>query len=231
MDAVVVETETDHERIHAEDTFERTDDRDRAAAADNRRLLPPLIGKRSAGAPEIGTVEGQLQRRAAAMGAKIDLAVGWDPFADKGAEALAQAIGSLVADQPEGDLGRGLRGNDRLEAVADVAADDAVHLAGRPRPDLFEDRATGLAGGNRQSDVAQEFPAVEIERIPLCLDVGGHFADAVVEAGDHDATFPVVERREDLGKDVDRIARSAAIAAGVEIAIGRRDDDLLADET
>jgi hypothetical protein len=74
-------------------------------------------------------------------------------------------------------------------------------------------------------------PAVEIERVPLRPDVLRQFADTVVEVRDRDAPIPVVEGREDVGKDVDRIACGAAIPAGMEIAVGCRDDDLLADET
>ena len=39
-----------------------------------------------------------------------------------------------------------------------------------------------------------------------------------------------MQRREDVGKHMDRVARGAAIHARMQVAVGRGDDDLLADE-
>src|SRR5436853_6745024 len=52
MDAVVVEAEADHQRIHFEIALENADDRDRAAGADEHRLFAPFYLPRATRAPE-----------------------------------------------------------------------------------------------------------------------------------------------------------------------------------
>src|SRR5262245_30159598 len=73
MDAVVVETEADHQRIHSEEALEGTDDGDRAAGADDRGVLMPFGRKGLARLLQERSVEGKPQRRAAAMGLEVDL--------------------------------------------------------------------------------------------------------------------------------------------------------------
>src|SRR6185437_12057622 len=67
MDAVVVEREADHQRVHAEVALERADDRDRRAAAHQHRLLAPLGAERLQRRRDVGAFERELQRRARAM--------------------------------------------------------------------------------------------------------------------------------------------------------------------
>ena len=63
----------------------------------------------------------------------------------------------LVADEAEGDLAARLAGDHGLGALARIAADDAVHVAGRTRLDLLDQHAALLAGGMLQADLAEEF--------------------------------------------------------------------------
>ena len=112
-----------------------------------------------------GIVERQLQRRRQAEIAELDLAVGRQPRAHEGAEAVAHLLRVLLADQAERDLRRGLARDDGLGALAGIAADDAVDLGGRPRGDLLEHQAALLAGRDLEADLAEEFLRRQVERL------------------------------------------------------------------
>src|SRR5271165_1879718 len=68
-------------------------------------------------------------------------------------ERLDDPFGALLPDQPERDLGAGPRGQHGFRALARVAPDDAVDVAGRTRPQLLERRSVALARRRRQADV------------------------------------------------------------------------------
>ena len=55
--------------------------------------------------------------------------------AHESAESLADLGRVLLVDQAERYFRRGFRRDDRLEALAGIAARNAVELGGRPRPD------------------------------------------------------------------------------------------------
>src|SRR6185503_8549654 len=104
--------------------------------------------------------------------------------ADMGAKRIADLVGIHVADEAERDLGAGLGRDHGLEALAGVAADHAIDLASWARPGLLENRARLLAGGDRQTDVAEEGFVVETERLPTGHGRGVDFPDVVIEARD-----------------------------------------------
>ena len=165
MHAVVVEREADQQRIHPQHALEVGDDRDRAAGADRHRLVAPFLGQHGARLVERRIVERELQRRRQAEIAELDLAVGRQARAHEGAEAVADFLGVLLADQAERDFRRGLPGDDGLGALAGIAADDAVDLGGRPRGDLLDQHAALLAGRRLQPDRPEEFLRREVERL------------------------------------------------------------------
>src|SRR3546814_3562515 len=70
-------------------------------------------------------------------------------FSHEGLEDGADARRVLAADQPERHLRRCLGRDHRLAALAGVAAPDAVHVAGRPRPDPLQKVAAALARGKQ----------------------------------------------------------------------------------
>ena len=74
----------------------------------------------------------------------------------KARKAVADPVRVLIADQAERHLGRRFGRDHRLRALAGVAADDAVHVAGRPRRDLLDQQAVLLAGRHLQPDLAEE---------------------------------------------------------------------------
>ena len=106
---------------------------------------------------------------------------------DEVAEGVADLVRVLLVDEAERDLGRRLGRDHRLEALAGIAAADAVELGGRPRPDQLQHRAALLAGRDRQADLAEEALGRLAERLPRFQDLRRRLLDAVIEAGDGDA--------------------------------------------
>ena len=72
------------------------------------------------------------------------------------AERFADLVRHLAFHQSERNLGGSLRRDHRLGALAGIAADDAVDVAGRARRNLLDQEAILLAGGKRQPDRLQE---------------------------------------------------------------------------
>src|SRR5277367_3818421 len=125
MDVVVVETEADQQRVETERLLEVGDDRDRGAGADQNRLLAPLLRQRLAGGAERLHVPRQRDGGRGRMVAELDLAVAGDARGDVIAKRLAYLGGVLALNQAERNLCGGFRRNDRLGALAGIAADNA----------------------------------------------------------------------------------------------------------
>ena len=85
---------------------------------------------------------------------------------------------------------------------------------------MLDQTAILLAGGNFESDRAEEILRRQVERREVGLDVARQLPHAVVKPGDRDAAVLVVERRDDVGTDMDRVSRAAAEKPGVQVAIG-----------
>ena len=230
VDGVVGEAEADQQAVHAEFALERADHRDRAARADQRRRLAPFGLQRAPRAAHRLAARRQRDRRAGAVGDELRRDVGRQPRLDEGAEALDDPLRVLLADQPERHFGARLGRQHRLRALADIAADDAVDVAGRARPDHLQRRAALLAGGNREADLAEERLLVEIEVAPLLGDLVGQLLDPVVEAGQSDRAVGVVQVGEDARQHADRVDRRAAVDAGMEVAVGGLDRHFLEHE-
>src|SRR3546814_4140236 len=151
---------------------------------------------------------------------EFNRAVGRYPRSDIGPEGLPDRGGILIADKPEGDLGGSLGCDHRLEAFAGVAAPNSVHLAGRPRPGQFEDRAPFFSRRYGQANLAKKFLGALTKCFPACLDVGRRLVDAVIEAFERDAAGLVAKSGEYFGQDMDGIGGSAPAEAGMQ-EIGR----------
>src|SRR4029450_6990476 len=95
-------------------------------------------------------------RPAAAVGRELDLAVLRHPLLHEFPERLQDLSGILLAHQPEAHLCRCPWRQYRLGAGTGRAAENAVHLGSRPRPDLFEHALALLASRLRQPDLGEE---------------------------------------------------------------------------
>src|SRR4249919_2902861 len=156
MDVVVVETEADQQAVEAERALEVRDDRDRGAGADQQRLLAPLFRQRALGSRQRLHVPVERDRRPAGVLGEDGLAVARKPRGDIVAECLLDLLRVLAFDQTERDLGGRFRRNHGFRALAGIAADDAVDVAGRTRGYLLDQQAILFAGGNREADWLQE---------------------------------------------------------------------------
>src|SRR5947209_4864925 len=185
--AVVVEREADEQRVHAEHFPELADDRDRPARADRHRLLAPFRRECRAGLAQHRIVIGELDRRRDGVIEELDGAIDRQALAHERAERARDLFRILLAHQTERYLGPGRGRNYRLGALAGIAADDAVDVAGRAGGDLLDQHAILLAGRSFQADLAQKILRGEIEREKLRTDVGRQLARAVVEARNGDA--------------------------------------------
>src|ERR1700730_1927730 len=126
------------------------------------------------------------------MGEKFGLVVGPETRAHEGGDGVLHLDRIMIADQAKRDLGRRLCRNDRLGALAGVTADDAVHVAGRPRPNLLEHAAASLSGRHGYAHVREKTPFIESQRRPLRLDLSVKLAHAVIKAGDSEARFSIM---------------------------------------
>src|SRR5204863_2630246 len=97
MDAVVVEAETDHQRIHSQIALENADDRDRAAGANEHRLVVPFRLPRAARTTQRLGAERQGKRAACAMRDELRAAICGQTRADERTEIVADALGILLA--------------------------------------------------------------------------------------------------------------------------------------
>jgi hypothetical protein len=156
MHAVVVERETDHDRIHAQHALEVADDRDRAALAHREGLLAPFVGKRGTGLGKRRIVEWQLGGRRAGKALELDLCIGRKTRTHESVEGGADFLRVLRADQAEGHLRRGLPRYDCLCALPSIAADETVDLRGWAGSDLLDQHAVVLARRYFEADFGEK---------------------------------------------------------------------------
>src|ERR1700759_2674277 len=203
MDVVVVEAEADQERVEPERFLEIGHNRDRGAGAEQHGLLAPFLRQRLAGRAQRLHVPGQRNRWRRRMVAKLHLAVAGEPRGDVIAEGLADLCGILARNEAERNLCGGFRRDHGLRALADIAADDAVYVAGRTRGNLLDQQPVLLAGRNRKSDRLQERLRRQVQLLPLREDVRRQILHAVIEAGDGDVAVLVEQAPEDVSQHTD----------------------------
>src|SRR5689334_5285975 len=121
MHAVVIERESDHDRVHAEDALEVADNRDRATLADGERLLAPFSRERDTGLGKRRTVERHFGCRRAGEALELDLCISRQPRAHESMEGGAYLFRILRPDQAERYLRRGLRRDHGFRTFASVA--------------------------------------------------------------------------------------------------------------
>ena len=87
-----------------------------------------------------------------------------------------------------------------------------------------------LACRDGQADIAQKAGMVEGQVLPLGAQNVGQFGDAVVKAGDLNGAVGVMQAGKDAGQDVDGVLRQTAIHAGMQVAAGGAEGQLLAQQ-
>ena len=151
---------------------------------------------------------------------------GWRHVRDVRRHQLLDLGGFLVGHQTAAHLGHRLRREDGLGAFARVAAEQAVHLAGRARPELLEHGIACLAAQCGRARFLAELLVVEGQRSHLLADLLGPRVHCVVKARDRDASAFVVHGRENAGERHGRIDNRAAVATGMQVLRGALHVDL-----
>src|SRR6188768_1543605 len=131
MDTVVVESKADQKRIHAELAAEGFDNWNRSAAADHHRLLAPFSFERTRGGLKGNGLRVETHGGRAAFVSEGHACVGRKPLFDETVQAVEDLVRLLTRNEPERQLGDGLRWDHGLGARAAIAANDSVDLGGR----------------------------------------------------------------------------------------------------
>ena len=221
MDAVFLHPEAHEQGRGARHVAQPGDDgdggafpgEDRAAGVDlPQDVLRHAGDGRVDGQAEAGLVAGDLRElegeAARAVGLEVRL------------EAVPDVRGRLVGHQAAGELGEGVRGDDRLGAGPAVAAVDAVHLDGGAEGVAHDGRHAALAADGEDADLLLVGVLVEAALGGQGeLGLGG-VDDAVAEARHGDGAVGVVQRGHERGDALRGVGRQAAVLARVQVVLG-----------
>mmetsp|Transcript_29149 Transcript_29149/g.56201 ORF Transcript_29149/g.56201 Transcript_29149/m.56201 type:complete len:238 (+) Transcript_29149:2920-3633(+) len=219
MDLVVIFAKAHQHRRGAQDVLKVARDGDGAAAPHIGRRDPPLSAERCARGFERGVACFCHRGLACAVALKLHRAIGGQGVLHHLPKALADLPWVLITHQPEGNFGRGLGRQHRLEPVADVPAPDAVHLAGRARPDHLDRGAVLFASRFGQAHIAQKPAMIKGKPLPLAANGIGQFGHTVIETGDRDPAFVIMQCGQHFAEHADRVHRDTAIHAGMQVFV------------
>ena len=215
--AVLGKREAEEEDRRLEDRLHREDGADRAPLADEDRLLAE--GEVDRGPDGVRERAGRdpLVRVEPVLEADHDVRV---LRLDELRDELRDLCAALLRDEAAGDLDLRARRDDRLDPGACVAADEAVQLEGRHRPDPLHDVERVLRPDPLEEVVFHE----AADREARALEVGELLLrrrdHVVVEAGDLHAPRRRVEAlRDELRQLGNRVPRCAA--RDTRVLVGR----------
>src|ERR1700730_7271113 len=157
MDAVVVESESDQQRVDAKMPLEVGYNRDRAAGTYQKRLLAPFLGQSGPRFGELRAIPIERNRGCTGVVNEFGRTIGREVRAHEGAECIADFRWVLLADQTERDFGGGFGRNHGFRSRPAITTRDAVDVASRPRGDLLDDKPTLLASRRREAHLPEEF--------------------------------------------------------------------------
>ena len=147
-DRVIVQAEADQNAIHTKDILEDSDDGNGTAGTLQNRVALELglegLGLRGSSHCFRKFPRPGCRRRGRRM---LTLQSFGTCFFTKVLKGLEDLLRVLLSDQPEGELGMGLRRQHGLGASTGVAAPDAVDFRRGPRPDQFQNGLALFAGG------------------------------------------------------------------------------------
>ena len=198
------------------------DDRDAAALADERGRGAEARLHRLGGELHRGAVGGDDDRPGAGRGwrtrsSRSSGTARAAPARTRRRSSPGPGSGTSRIETFARRLGR----DDRLGAVALVAAGEAVDVERRAGPAAFERGEARLAGAVGECRARRGSAARRTAASPrVALDRAASGRDVVVEAGDVHPAVVVVERREQLAQHVGRVGDGAAEHAAVQVVAG-----------
>ena len=140
---------------------------------------------------------------------------------------LGDFVWILVRDQASGKLCEGFGRNYGLRAFALVAAPDAIEFQSWANPQPLHGRKSGFADVRRGADGLFEISFLPRQGVEGFAFGGRDLGDVIVKAGDHSLEILVVQFGEQLGQNRQRIGNRAAVHAGMQIARGPGQFDLV----
>ena len=133
----------------------------------------------------------------------------------------------LIGNEARGEFRISFGRNDGLRSLALIAAPHAVQLEGWTSPELFDNREALFSKVARSADSFFECFFLPGQGIQGFAFGRGNFCDFIVEARNGDAEILVVKLGEKLGENRQRIGNRAAVHAGMKIAHGAGQFDLI----
>ena len=226
MDGVALQTEAHEDGLQAEDLLKRGDDGDAAATAHGQGLLAEGDRETSLGGLVSRQIDGADVRLAAVL--EVDL----HPDARRGSRLQVinhharDALRILMRHEAARQLGVSLGRQDRLRALARVAAPDAADVERRPAAVALQRRVALLAEHLVHVDGPLVGLLVEGHAGDHRLLVGRKLLYIVIEMRQGDAPVRVGDAGDELAERIDRVGHGAAEVARMEVAVGAGHFDL-----
>ena len=218
MGVVVRQSQTEQQRLRAEDFFELVDNRDGAAFAHQDRLAAKRQFQCAQRRPRLAALRRNQIRLRAVAGLNLQPHRRRADFFEIIADDFADFRRTLVRHEAAGDFRARHGGHDGLAAVALIAAGQAVDFKRRTRAAAFHRRETALAGQFRNAEKFLQLALGNRVTRGLLPFQFRERRDVVIKAGNRDAAMIIVDLRQQAGERHRRIFHAAAEDAGVQIA-------------
>src|SRR5580693_1179153 len=223
----VRQAEADKHAGYFESVMHLRDERDGAAFANKDGFFSEAFFERALGDLKDGRMEGRYPRFTGAEHFEFALYGLRQEFPNVLFDELRGRVGILLGNQTSGKFREGFRGDDRLCALALIAPPHAVQFKSGARPELFDDGRTFFAGVARRANGFFERFLLPGKSIQGFAFGRGNLRDLVVEARNGDAEVFVVKLGEQFTENRQRIRDRSAIYAGMQIARGTGEFDLV----
>ena len=132
MDAIVVEPKANEQRIHVQNATDRANRGNAAATANEQRGFSKHGAKPTVRRRKKSALLRDFNRRIRAVALKLRAATLGQSRADKRLERFGDLLWILLGNKAKTHFCCRVRGDDGLRALAGVAAEDAVDIAGWP---------------------------------------------------------------------------------------------------
>ncbi len=217
VDPVVIEAKADHDRVEPQMILHPTHDRYRPTHPDEGRILVENILETGSCRPHEGVVRRHFDARRRTEARNVPPAVGRRAGIEEIFDFMQDEGWILSRHQTTGNFGRGVGRDHGLGPGPRITAPNPIDIAGRTRPDPFQNGASGLADRPGEADFTQKPGFVEGEIAPCLGFFHRQFPHIVVESGDLDHAMGIVQLGQHPGQRIDRIDDGPTIEPGMQI--------------